>query len=178
MDVRRPSDTRRNELARDHPKAIKFIETHFPTKKGKDHDGKKIEVYRNAKTTWKAFYCQQFEAISRAVKIEYCEANSTPYGPTKHDGIAISKTHNDGRPVGFDSKTVADELTRAVSEKLGFEVVVEVKPMHPTPVIDETRFTAAMFSLNPGTALAAPHTTRGQGSLFLVYADLVRCIPR
>ena len=135
-----------DELAEKHPEAIKFIRDNYPMKEKKDSAGKVIKVQRNAKTTWKAFYCQQYEATSRDVIIGYCKVNGIPHGPTQHDGIAISKTYTDGRPV--DSEAVAKELTLAVSEKAGFEMVVEAKPMYPTPVIDESRFTAAMFSSN------------------------------
>ena len=135
-----------DELADNHPEAIQFIKTNYPTKQRRDENGKVITVKRNEKTTWKAFYCQQFEAISRDVKIQYCKTNRIPYGPTQHDGIAISKTKTDGSPV--DPEAVAKELTLAVSDKLGFQMVVEVKQMAPTPVIDESRFTAAMFSSN------------------------------
>ena len=82
-----------DELAENHPEAIKFIKDNYPTKEKKDSAGKVIKVKRNAKTTWKAFYCQQYEVISRDVKIEYCKAKGIPHGPihTQHDGIAISK---------------------------------------------------------------------------------------
>jgi len=135
-----------DELADNHPEAIQFIKTNYPTKERRDENGKVITVKRNEKTTWKAFFCQQFEAISRDVKIQYCKTNRIPYGPTQHDGIAISKTKTDGSPV--DPEAVAGELTLAVSDELGFQMVVEVKQMAPTPVIDESRFTAAMFSSN------------------------------
>jgi len=135
-----------DELADNHPGAIQFIRTNYPTKQRRDENGNVVTVKRNEKTTWKAFYCQQFEAISRDVKIQYCKTNRIPYGPTQHDGIAISKTKTDGSPV--DPEAVAGELTLAVSDELGFQMVVEVKPMAPTPIIDESRFAAAMFSSN------------------------------
>ena len=135
-----------DELADNHPKAIELIKANYPTKQRRDEKGKVITVPRNEKTTWKAFYCQQFEAISRDVEIQYFKTNRIPYGPTQHDGIAISKTYTNGRPV--DPEAAAGELTLAVLGKLGFQMVVEVKPMTPTPVIDESRFTAAMFSSN------------------------------
>ena len=70
-----------DELADNHPEAIKFIKTNYPTKERRDENGKVITVNRNAKTTWKAFYCQQFEAISRDVKIEYCKNEWHPIWP-------------------------------------------------------------------------------------------------
>ena len=106
-----------DELAENHPDAIQFIKTNYPTKERTDDDGKVIIVRRNEKTTWKAFYCQQFEAISRDVKIQYCKTKGIPYGPTQHDGIAISKTKTDGSPV--NPEAVAKELTRAVTKKTG-----------------------------------------------------------
>jgi hypothetical protein len=73
-----------DELADNHPEAIKFIQDNYPTKERKDDNGKVIKVKRNAKTTWKAFYCQQFEAISRDVKIKYCKEKCIPYGPARN----------------------------------------------------------------------------------------------
>ena len=155
-----------NDLAKAHPDAVTFIKTNYPKKPALDENGRQVEVNRNPKTCWKAFFLAQYEAVSRDVKIEYCKNNQLTYGPTQHDGLAISKTYNDGTPV--DTAKVASELSDAITEKLGFEMVVEVKPMEPTPVVDDSQFTPASFTSN--------HTCRSREALHTslkLYKDLL-----
>ena len=72
----------------------------------------------------KSYLLQEAEAVSRAAKVAWCEAQGLRVVNLQHDGILVS-----GLPEGLDPHETAELMSTAAASRAGYEVIVKAECM-------------------------------------------------
>ena len=109
------------ELANASPRMLEFVAAHMkPSERAAPN---------KAALRMKSYLLQEAEAVSRAAKIEWCDAHGVQVVSLQHDGGMVASL-----PEGHTADEVAELMSAAASSHAGYEVIVAAEWVGPIAV--------------------------------------------